>query len=97
MEEELQEQEHQEQKQLSPAEIYNQRQRKIADEMNNPVPKIGDKVFVDIDYVGNGTPNPTLKARIMGINIHGQYYVRLSTAGGPCVYVYPEATKLRYD
>jgi hypothetical protein len=88
----------QEEKELSPAEIYNLKQQQIKKEIENPLPRLGDKVLVDIDWTltCGREPNPTIKGRITGID-YEKYFVRLSIGGGNTVPVYPEATKLRYD
>jgi hypothetical protein len=86
------------QKELTPAEIYNLEQRKIRDEMENRLPRIADKVLVDIEWTPECgiEPNPTMKATILGLS-YNQYYVRLQGGSGSMLYVYPEATILRHD
>lgn len=92
------EQQEEEQKELSPAEAYNLRQRKIAEEMNNPVPRIADKVWIDLDWTPEcgREPNPTIEGRIVGVNMEMEYYVQYGKFGTR-KYVPYEAVKLRYD
>lgn len=66
-----------EQEEKKPSEAYNDREREIARQINNPLPRIGERVLIDLFWTpdSKGEPNPTIKGRILGVT-ETHFYVK---------------------
>jgi hypothetical protein len=67
-------------KQKSHVEKLKEANQKIINEINFPLPRVGNRVLIDLKWTENSPREPqhTTKGRIIGVNVHG-FYVRTNT------------------